>query len=336
MKLKERTTRVFVSSMLSLCMVFSVMPNIPVKAAKEEDSIQRLVCSYMDSREMAVTEGDAGNLENVAVCGIVDDEAVHRSVLAKSGISISDTSFKIMDIDIYDTMTTVSLSESIEYVTDGVAASTDVEHSLTIMYDEDGTAKVVSDKYTELPTGFQSCSYISGEEEEDAGIALLTSDLRSELIAVAGDEVGYKEKKSNSNLDDFTANAGNKNYTKYGQWYGSNPAPWCAIFVSWCAYMTEISTDIIPKYENCTTGMDTFKNRGCFYYSSANGGSYTPKIGDIFFTGTSKTSSSHTGIVTGVSSSQITVISGNYSDMVAEHTYKLTDSSLVGFASPNY
>lgn len=100
--------------------------------------------------------------------------------------------------------------------------------------------------------------------------------------------------------------------------------------------MTEISTDIIPKYENCTTGMDTFKNRGCFYYSSANGGSYTPKIGDIFFTGTSKTSSSHTGIVTGVSSSQITVISGNYSDMVAEHTYKLTDSSLVGFASPNY
>lgn len=225
MKLKERTTRVFVSSMLSFCMVFSVMPNIPVKAAKEEDSIQRLVCSYMDSREMAVTEGDAGNLENVAVCGIVDDEAVHRSVLAKSGISISDTSFKIMDIDIYDTMTTVSLSESIEYVSDGVAASTDVEHSLTIMYDEDGTAKVVSDKYTELPTGFQSCSYISGEEEEDAGIALLTSDLRSELIAVAGDEVGYKEKKSNSNLDDFTANAGNKNYTKYGQWYGSNPAP---------------------------------------------------------------------------------------------------------------
>ena len=98
MKLKERTTRVFVSSMLSFCMVFSVMPNIPVKAAKEEDSIQRLVCSYMDSREMAVTEGDAGNLENVAVCGIVDDEAVHRSVLAKSGISISDTSFKIMDI----------------------------------------------------------------------------------------------------------------------------------------------------------------------------------------------------------------------------------------------
>ena len=46
MKLKERTTRVFVSRMLSLCMAFSVIPNIPVKAAKEEDSIQRLVCNH--------------------------------------------------------------------------------------------------------------------------------------------------------------------------------------------------------------------------------------------------------------------------------------------------
>ena len=336
MKFKEKTKRVLVSSMLSVCMAFSVMPNIPAKAAEEEDSIQSLVSSYMDSREIAVTEGDTGNLENVAVGGIVNDEAAHRNALAENGISISDTSFKIMDIDVDDTMTTVSLSESIEYVTAGVTESTDVEHSLTIMYDEDGTAKVVSDKYTELPTGFQSCSYISGDEEEDTGIALLTSDLRSELIAVAGDEVGYKEKKSNSNLDDFTANAGSGNYTKYGKWYGLNPAPWCAIFVSWCAHMTEISTDIIPKYSSCTTGMKTFKDNGCFYYSSANGGSYTPKSGDIFFVGTSKTSSSHTGIVKSVSSYKITVISGNHGDKVAEHTYKLTDSSLVGFASPNY
>ena len=43
MKLKERTIRVLVSSMLSVCMVFSVIPNVPVKAAGEEESIQRLV-----------------------------------------------------------------------------------------------------------------------------------------------------------------------------------------------------------------------------------------------------------------------------------------------------
>lgn len=56
----------------------------------------------------------------------------------------------------------------------------------------------------------------------------------------------------------------------------------------------------------------------------------------IFFTGTSTTSSSHTGIVVEVSSTQITVVDGNWSDKVSRHTYNLTDSSLIGFASPIY
>ena len=60
------------------------------------------------------------------------------------------------------------------------------------------------------------------------------------------------------------------------------------------------------------------------------------EVGDIFFTGTSTTSSSHTGIVVEVSSTQITVVDGNWSDKVSRHTYNLTDSSLIGFASPIY
>ena len=35
------------------------------------------------------------------------------------------------------------------------------------------------------------------------------------LLSIALAEEGYCEKKSNSNLDDKTANAGNGNYTKY-------------------------------------------------------------------------------------------------------------------------
>lgn len=33
---------------------------------------------------------------------------------------------------------------------------------------------------------------------------------------------------------------------------------------------------------------------------------------------------------------QITVVDGNWSDKVSRHTYNLTDSSLIGFASPIY
>ena len=57
-----------------------------------------------------------------------------------------------------------------------------------------------------------------------------------ELIEVARQEIGYLEKASNSKLDEKTANAGERNFTKYGEWYGGNGNYWCQQFVSWCAY----------------------------------------------------------------------------------------------------
>lgn len=61
----------------------------------------------------------------------------------------------------------------------------------------------------------------------------------AKMVAIAQGEVGYLEKKSKSQLDSKTANAGSNNYTKYGAWYGINAQPWCDIFVSWCAYMVD-------------------------------------------------------------------------------------------------
>lgn len=58
-----------------------------------------------------------------------------------------------------------------------------------------------------------------------------------ELIEVARKEIGYLEKASNAKLEEKTANAGEKNFTKYGEWYGGNGNYWCQQFVSWCAYM---------------------------------------------------------------------------------------------------
>lgn len=58
------------------------------------------------------------------------------------------------------------------------------------------------------------------------------------IVRVAEREVGYLEKKSNSNLYDKTANAGSNNYTKY--WADLYPQyqaqPWCAIFDTWILY----------------------------------------------------------------------------------------------------
>lgn len=57
------------------------------------------------------------------------------------------------------------------------------------------------------------------------------------FISVCNREVGYVEKASNNFLESKTANAGDKNFTKYGEWYGNNGAYWCQQFISYCAYV---------------------------------------------------------------------------------------------------
>ena len=77
------------------------------------------------------------------------------------------------------------------------------------------------------------------------------------VIAIAAAEVGYLEKKSNKDLNSKTANAGTKNYTKYGKWFGMNPAYWCAMFISWIfykAYGTETGKKVLGTYSaSCET-----------------------------------------------------------------------------------
>ena len=206
-------------------MIFVMVPILPAEAAGLEDTerveILELVESYMDSRETAVMTGDTESLRTVAVNGIVNDENAHRITLSENNVSVSDMSFQISGIDIEDTITFVTLYESMEYVDDGVVKTADIEHNLTIMYDEAyDVAKVVSDSYRETVSGFQSCSYVS-EEIQAVSEALyslnsINTDYCAEIVRVAESQVGYKEKASNSDLDSFTANAGSANYTKYG------------------------------------------------------------------------------------------------------------------------
>lgn len=127
------------------------------------------------------------------------------------------------------------------------------------------------------------------------------------LIEIAKAEVGYLEKRSNSQLYDKTANAGNSNYTKY--WAEIKPSyqgqPWCACFVTWC-FVQAFGKDMAEKllkhypYVYCPTMASLFA-------LNAN-----PKRGDIviFKHGGEFT---HTGIVTSVDGDYFTTVEGNTS-----------------------
>ena len=94
------------------------------------------------------------------------------------------------------------------------------------------------------------------------------------VIAIARAEVGYLEKNSNSQLDDKTANAGSKNYTKYNldmkAWAGSANLTdqWCQNFADWCfvkAYGLEAAKALLGVFTNYTpTGSNAFKKRGTY------------------------------------------------------------------------
>lgn len=134
------------------------------------------------------------------------------------------------------------------------------------------------------------------------------------LIATARAEVGYLEKKSNSQLDDKTANAGYNNYTKY--WRDVYPQyqaqAWCACFVSWCMMKTfglETAKKLLKHwpYVYCPT-------LGNLFTKHAN-----PQRGDIviFYRGGTFV---HTGIVTKVDGDAFFTIEGNTSGNTSSGT----------------
>ena len=127
------------------------------------------------------------------------------------------------------------------------------------------------------------------------------------VIEVAKGELGYLEKKSNSQLDSKTGNAGYNNYTKYWrdvkpEWNG---AYWCACFVTWVfqtALGKERAKELLKHYPYvyCPTLAGLFTK-----YT-------TPQVGDIVIFWKDG-AYAHTGIVIAVNGKQFTTIEGNTS-----------------------
>ena len=165
-----------------------------------------------------------------------------------------------------------------------------------------------------------------------------------DVLNVARSQLGYHEKKTNSSLDNNTANSGSNNWTKYardlasaGYYNGNkNGYAWCDVFTDWCFWMACNKSKKDAEYLECQTG-DC--GAGCdfsaSYYKNAGRFSTTPQVGDqIFF----KQGSSivHTGIVESVTSSTVNTIEGNTSDQVARRSYSRNSSQIYGYGHPRY
>ena len=166
----------------------------------------------------------------------------------------------------------------------------------------------------------------------------------SEVVSIALSQIGYKEKASNSNLDNNTANAGSANWTKYardlyaaGYYNGNkNGYAWCDVFVDWCffkAYGAKEGQRIECQTGDCGAGC-TFSMQ---YYQAKGRFDKTPKVGDqIFFRYSGSSGADHTGIVVEVTSTQVITVEGNSGDQVKKNTYSRSYGSIIGYGHPLY
>jgi hypothetical protein len=73
------------------------------------------------------------------------------------------------------------------------------------------------------------------------------------VLKKAIEEIGTKEYPKNSNMN------------KYGEWFGFNGVPWCAIFVSYCYRMANSPLGFIGfknGFAGCQSGYIHFKEKG--------------------------------------------------------------------------
>lgn len=122
----------------------------------------------------------------------------------------------------------------------------------------------------------------------------------------------------------------NTDESKYLEMFGEGEGTlWCSEFVSWCAKKSGyVDAGIIPKFDGAGEGAKWFQDNNRFQDRS-----YTPKAGDILFTGGD--SASHTALVTGVEGDKILVIEGG-GNKVNKGSYGLHSSHIYGFGVPDY
>ena len=154
----------------------------------------------------------------------------------------------------------------------------------------------------------------------------------AKVINIAAKEVGYKEKASNKDLDDKTANAGGNNHTKYNKWYGMDSQPWCAMFSSWVADQAGIPKSVVPKDAYTVTQYNKITKKGeKVEPKNARAGDY------IYFTNNGAASGIyHVGIVEDNKDGSIRTIEGNSSNAVSRRTYDKSRYGKILIARPNY
>ena len=162
----------------------------------------------------------------------------------------------------------------------------------------------------------------------------LSGNWASDLADVAKSQLGYTESIRNFKA---TYNEERNAYdlygwSRYGAWYGEPYGEWDAMFVSFCLFYAEVSSDTIPYDSDPARWADTLKGRGLFHERE----DYTAQPGDlIFFDRDGDERAEHVGVVYEVNreSGAVNVIEGGRSGRVDSYGYVPDTGYILGYVA---
>ena len=162
------------------------------------------------------------------------------------------------------------------------------------------------------------------------------SGTANDVVGIANSQIGYKEKANGNYLDDFTANAGAANYTKYHRDLGySQGQEWCAIFTRWVLQSAGVSSSEWPSGNDkyVPNWQQHYINKGKYH----SRGTYSPKPGDlVIISWSSSGTRDHIGIIESADGTAFNYISGNRSNAVVKEWMSQSNTMITGYCEVTY
>ena len=250
--------------------------------------------------------------EEKLVCGYEEGEVLSDGTAAEDGIAaLEDT----------NTATSVAEDSSSEAVSEPV-----LHHHTEACYEKVLTCTIPEHTHTLACLADYSADVETDDDWQKYSVGL-SDNWNEALLAVAQEQLGYKESEKNFQTDEALGDIIDvHHYTRYGAFYGNPYADWDVAFIAFCQHYAGIPKTEIPQrlgLEALRADMDAM---GFAYLTEGEDAAYEAIPGDVVTYNKNGTADDETiGIVETVGDDSLTVISGAVEGAVAEVTVPFTD-----------
>lgn len=251
--------------------------------------------------------------EEKLVCGYEEGQVLSDGAAADDGIAALE-----------DTNTATSVAEddsSSEAVSEPV-----LHHHTEACYEKVLTCTIPEHTHTLECLADYSADVETADDWEKYSVGL-SNDWNEALLAVAREQLGYKESEKNFQTDEALGDIiGVHHYTRYGDFYGNPYADWDVAFIAFCQHYAGIPKTAIPQ----RLGLDALRAdmdaMGFAYLTEGKDAAYEAIPGDVVTYNKNGNADDETiGIVETVGDDSLTVISGAVEGAVAEVTVPFAD-----------